>query len=117
MGCVPSKVDYDLWMRKKDDHYEYIATWVDDLLVFSKNPIEIINIIKQTFDLKGVGAPEYYLGSDYLQASILPDTNPKGISTVGNEENDKGLSKSWLHQGIKTAFSARTYISNTIERL
>ena len=117
MGFVPSKADYDLWMRKQDDHYEYIATWVDDLLVFSKKPMEIINTIKETYDLKGVGAPEYYLGSDYLQASNQVDNNPKGISTVGNEENDKTLSPLWLRQGIKTAFSARTYISNTIDRL
>ena len=92
MGFVPSKADYDLWMRKQEDHYEYIATWVDDLLVFSKKPMEIINTIKETYDLKGVGAPEYYLGSDYLQASDQVDNNPKGISTVGNEESDKGLS-------------------------
>ena len=34
------------------DHYEYIATWVDDLLVFSKNPMKIIDQIKETYDLK-----------------------------------------------------------------
>ena len=48
MGFVPSKADYDLWMRKKDDHYEYIATWVDDLLVFSKKPMKVIVTIKET---------------------------------------------------------------------
>ena len=26
LGFVPSKADYDLWMRKMGDHYEYIAT-------------------------------------------------------------------------------------------
>lgn len=56
-GFVPSKADYDLWMRKQDDHYEYISTWVDDLLVFSKKLMEIMNTIKETYDLKGVGAP------------------------------------------------------------
>jgi len=71
-------------MKKQDDHYEYIATWVDDLLVFSKKLMENISTIKETYDLKGVGAPKYYLGSDYLQASDQVDNNPKGISTVGN---------------------------------
>ena len=42
LGFVLSKADYNLWTRKVNDHYEYIATWVDDLLVFSKNPMEII---------------------------------------------------------------------------
>ena len=37
MGFVPSKADYDLWMRSKGDHYEHIATWVDDLLVLANN--------------------------------------------------------------------------------
>ena len=69
MGFVPSKADYDLWMRRNGDHYEYIATWVDDLLVFSKKPMEIIETIKESYELKGVGPPEYYLGSNYLTAT------------------------------------------------
>ena len=48
MGFIPSKAYYDLWMRKKGDHYEYIATWVDDLLVFSKKPMEIIKKIRNS---------------------------------------------------------------------
>ena len=36
MKFTPSRADHDLWMRKRGDHYEYIATYVDDLLVFSK---------------------------------------------------------------------------------
>ena len=115
LGFVPSKADYDLWMRKVDDHYEYIATWVDDLLVFSKKPMEIIDQIKDTYDLKGVGSPEYYLGSDYL--TVPNDNQLNGTATIDNEEKDKNLSPLWLKEGIKTAFSARTYIKNTIERL
>ena len=64
MGFKPCKADHDLWMRDKDDHWEYIATYVDDLLVFSKRPMEILEKKRETHDLKGVGAPAYYLGSD-----------------------------------------------------
>jgi hypothetical protein len=32
MGFKPSRTDLDLWYRKKDGYYEYIATYVDDLL-------------------------------------------------------------------------------------
>ena len=35
IGFVPSKADGDLWMRNKGDHYEYIAVFVDYLLIFS----------------------------------------------------------------------------------
>ena len=55
MGFHPSKADFDLWMKKQGDHYEYIATYVDDLLVFSKNHMKIIEEIKTDYDLKGVG--------------------------------------------------------------
>ena len=37
MGFKPSKADYDLWMKPMGDHYEYIARYVDDVIVFSKN--------------------------------------------------------------------------------
>ena len=66
MKFIPSKAHHDLWIRKKGDHYEYIAIYADDLLVFSKEPMNIINAIGDTYELKGVGAPEYYLRSNYL---------------------------------------------------
>ena len=124
MKFIPSKADHDLWMRKRGDHYEYIATYVDDLLVFSKTPMDIIDTIRDTYELKGVGAPEYYLGSDYLSTEgenkplgppLADDVN--GIAYVGHDEEDKHLSELWRKEGIKTAFSARTYIKNTVKRL
>ena len=124
MNFIPSKADNDLWMRRKGDHYEYIATYVDDLLVFSKRPMDIIDTIRKTYELKGVGAPEYYLGSDYLstndQSKSLVDPigdDVNGIAYVGHDEQDKHLSELWRKEGIKTAFSARTYIKNTVARL
>lgn len=41
-------------MRDKGDHYEYIAVYVDDLLVFSKDAMSIIETIRNEYDLKGV---------------------------------------------------------------
>ena len=64
MGFTPSKADSDLWIRKLEDHCECIATHVDDLLIWSRKPEELINIIKKDFKLKGVGIPEFYLGGD-----------------------------------------------------
>ena len=48
-------------MKPQEDHYEYIATYVDDIMVFSRNPMPIIERIRKAFDLKVVGTPEYYL--------------------------------------------------------
>ena len=42
MGYRPSKIDYDLWTKPKGDHYEYIARYVDDVIVFSKDPMLVI---------------------------------------------------------------------------
>ena len=50
--------------------------------------------LKKTYVMKGVGAPEYYLGGDVVQ-----------------------LDEQWHREGIYTAFSAETYIRNSLDRL
>ena len=54
----------DVWLLKQPDHYEYIAVYVDDLMIVSKRPMQIVQDPRQkgNFDLKGVGKPKYYLG-------------------------------------------------------
>ena len=49
-------------MRQLDDHYDYVAVIVDDLLIFSRDPEFYIKIITEKigYVLKGVGIPEYY---------------------------------------------------------
>ena len=118
MGFKPCKADFDLWMRNKGDHYEYLAVYVDDILVFSRDPMKVIETIRNEYDLKGVGAPEYYLGGDIdTMSSNATTKDVEGIEEVDHDVKDKHLSIQWLKQGIKTAFSARTYIKNTVERL
>jgi len=82
-------------MKKCDEgHYEYIATFVDDVIVFSKDPMKIMAELKKVYVMKGVGKPQYYLGGDVVD--------------VGEE---------WEKQGINTAFSAETYIRNCLPKL
>jgi hypothetical protein len=38
MGFFPCKAKPDIWMRRVENHYEYIATNVDDLAIGSKYP-------------------------------------------------------------------------------
>ena len=47
--------------------YEYIAIYVDDLLIASDQPEQIIKDLKEKFKLKikGHGPLEYHLGCDY----------------------------------------------------
>ena len=64
MGFRPSKADPDLWIKRIDDHYEYIARYVDDVIVISKQPLDIINELKKSYTMKDVGTPQFYLGGD-----------------------------------------------------
>ena len=87
----PSKADADLWIKDQGDHYEYVARYVDDILVFSRDPMVVIREMEKTYQLQGVGTPDYYLGADFQ-----------------------------VHRkdGIKTiSICARTYVTNVVKRI
>eukprot|EP00986_Skeletonema_menzelii_P007778 scaffold3101_cov93-Skeletonema_menzelii.AAC.1 len=96
MGFSPCPAEPDIWMRpmkpdgtvmseedlKKEDpefthegvgraiyggYYEYIATYIDDLTIGSKNPQAIIDYLQDVakFKLKGTEPINYLLGCDY----------------------------------------------------
>ena len=68
MNFTPSKAEDDIWMRDMGDHYEYIAVYVDDLLIASKNPQAIIDSLESVpFALKGTGPVSFHLGCDYFR--------------------------------------------------
>src|SRR5210317_1469382 len=94
MGYMPSKADPNLWMKDCTSHYEYIAYYVDYVLVWSKDAMGVMNQLKETYILKGVGIPEYYLGAD--------------VMVLGDE---------WTHEGVGLAMSAQTYLSMVIPKL
>jgi hypothetical protein len=68
-------------------HYEYLATYVDDIIIWSKDPMGIMKSLKKIYLLKGVAIPEYYLG---------------GILKI--------LQNAWKNQGLRLAISAKIYI-------
>ena len=70
MGYIPSKADPNLWMKDCGRHYEYIATWVDDLLILSRDPMKVVAQLEETYQLKGVGEPSYYLGGDMKKVKV-----------------------------------------------
>ena len=68
MGFRPSKAESDIWMRDAGDHWEYVACYVDDLLIASKIPQAIIDQLEgepHKFKLKGTETVEFQLGCDY----------------------------------------------------
>ena len=111
MGFTPSKAEADIWMRRVGDHYEYIACYVDDLLIVSKDPQAIINNLEgkpHSFKLKGTGPVTFHLGCDFIrdddgtlcvgprtyiermctQYEALFGTKPKQTVTSPLEKND-----------------------------
>jgi hypothetical protein len=93
LGFKKTKFDHNLWMVDKSSHYEYLATYVDDILIWSKDPMTVIKALDKTYMLKSVGIPEYYL--------------------CGNVEF---LGEAWNNQGLGLALSAKTYIQNVIPK-
>ena len=68
-GYFPSRAEQDIWMKDMGDHYEYIAVYVDDLLIVSKDPQKVIDMlaVKNKFKLKGTGAISFHLGCDFFR--------------------------------------------------
>ena len=95
LGFTPTKVDADLWIRKKHDHYEYMAMYVDDLLAWGRDPINMIKEVEKYFKLRDIGFPDYYLGAD--------------VNTV----EEKHLKE----QGYVMGMSAKSYIKNSLDKM
>jgi hypothetical protein len=68
MGFTPCKAENDIWMREKNGLHEYIAVYVDDILIAASDPKEITTLLESQyqFKLKGVGPLQYHLGCDYF---------------------------------------------------
>jgi Reverse transcriptase (RNA-dependent DNA polymerase) len=67
IGFFPCKAEPDIWMRKKGSIYEYIAVYVDDLVIAMKKPKELTDILEKQhkFKLKGTGPISFHLGMDF----------------------------------------------------
>jgi hypothetical protein len=71
MSFFQSKAEADIWMRKRNDKYEYIGVYVDDLAIVAHDPKEITDTLanKYHFKLKGTGPITYHLGMDVYRDS------------------------------------------------
>jgi Reverse transcriptase (RNA-dependent DNA polymerase) len=69
IGFFPCKAEPDIWIRKKNNLYEYIAVYVDDLAITMKDPKELTDILEKQhkFKLKGTGPITFHLGMDFTR--------------------------------------------------
>jgi hypothetical protein len=73
----------------------YLATYVDDICVWSKDPAAVLKRLQEQFIMKGCGAPEFFLGMSM----------------------DPAPSDSTWHQAgvhLSLSLSASTYITNAL---
>eukprot|EP00978_Attheya_sp_CCMP212_P034405 scaffold143909_cov63-Attheya_sp.AAC.1 len=103
-GFVSSKADNDMWMRpatKADGtkYYEYVATYVDDILCCSMNPQKTMDRLAKSYTLKAesVKEPYLYLGADihkhYISEAEDPEKTIDGRCPRQNIQN--GLYLTW----------------------
>jgi hypothetical protein len=64
LGFEKTKHDHDLWMVYKSSHYEYLTTYVDDILIWIKDPMAVIKSFEKTYMLNSVDIPECNLGGN-----------------------------------------------------
>jgi hypothetical protein len=57
LGFKKTKHDPDSWMVDKLSYYEYLATYVDDIIIWSKDPIAVIKSLEKVYILKSLGFP------------------------------------------------------------
>jgi len=76
MGWFPSKADADVWMKRVENHWEYVATHVNDLLYCGKDPKRFYKMLREFgFKLK----PTYHLGGDFKRMK-----EPEAMLTWGS---------------------------------
>ena len=67
MGFKPTRADPDLWIKSSNDQkkYEYIAMYVDNIIIVAEEPAKYLEIIKSKFLIRNIEVlPEYYLGNN-----------------------------------------------------
>ena len=69
MNLTPCEADPDVWLRPTDTHFEYFCVYVDDIMMFGKDPATFFTSLTDTYNyhLKGVGSPKYHLGGDFFR--------------------------------------------------
>ena len=77
MSFKSSVADPDVWLRPavkpdKEEYYEYILVYVDDIISVSHAPMDIMNEITNTFKFKGdkCAEPDIYLGARLQKRSV-----------------------------------------------
>jgi hypothetical protein len=69
LGFSACVAEPDIWMRRNNDIYEYVAVYVDDLAFAMKAPQVFVDVLQNEhkFKLKGTGDIAFHLGCDFFR--------------------------------------------------
>ena len=68
LGWQPCKSENDVWMKKNNNVWEYVAVYVDDLAIAMKDPESFTSALMAppyNFKLKGTGEIKHHLGMEF----------------------------------------------------
>ena len=80
MGFKPSQTDPDLWMKLYPHHssYDWIGTFVDELIMVSKEPLQCSEVLARKLNLRNAThSPSFFLGTNW--------ENDKNRTRISNE--------------------------------
>jgi hypothetical protein len=91
MDFTLSQADPGVWIRSAATHYDMVLVYVDDILVFAKDPKTTMNELGKLYELKpeSIHKPDIYLGAN-MEKVQLPDGK------------------------VKWSMSSKTYVKNAI---
>ena len=70
MVFKPTRFDPDVCIKGREGGYGYIGTHTDDVLVLTVDTNSITDQLKETYTIKGFGAPKVHLGWDYMKVKV-----------------------------------------------
>ena len=78
-----TQADPDVWIRSAGTHYDMILVYVDDILIFSKDPRTIMNRLGELYELKpaSVKEPDVYLGANIERIQLKDGRTVWGMSS------------------------------------
>ena len=102
----------DVWLRRRGNLWDRVALYVDDVVVMSTHPEEVVTLMSSLFCFKFSGAAERYLGNDvegvttfspesYIQEQ-LKTFQREGCDAMIDRE-DEVLPKLHWHSGVDRA--------------
>ena len=92
LQLTSTQANPDVWIRSSGTHYNMVLVYVDDILIFAKNPKLTMGELGKLYELKSesVKEPDIYLGADMEKVQL-----PNGR--------------------VEWATSSRTYVKNAVK--